>query len=31
LRDMTYLPVALIVLFSALAWHQRGKGAVKIS
>lgn len=30
LRDMTYLPVVLIVLFSALAWHQRGKGAVKI-
>jgi hypothetical protein len=30
LRDMTYLPVMLIVLFSALAWNQRGKGAVKI-
>lgn len=30
LRDMTYLPVVLVVLFSALAWHQRGKGAVKI-
>jgi len=30
LRDMTYLPVVLIVLFSALAWHQRGKGAVKM-
>jgi len=30
LRTMTWLPVALIVLFSALAWHQRGKGAVYI-
>jgi MFS family permease len=30
LKDMTWLPAALVVLFAGLAWHQRGKGAVKI-
>lgn len=30
LKNMTYLPMALVVLFSLLAWQQRGKGAVKI-
>lgn len=30
LKDMTYLPVVLVVLFSALAWQQRGKGAVRL-
>ncbi len=31
LRDMAYVPLVLIVLFSVLAWQQRGKGTVKIS